>query len=626
MGRILLVCRLATRDLRHRPAEGVLLLLAIAAATATLTLGLALHGVTSQPYQQTRAATAGPDVVAQFSFPGQGPGNAGPPDATAWINAQVKPLVHAAAVAGHGGPYLVASTVLRAHGITTVAEAEGRDGMPASIDQPKLTQGSWVSDGAVVIERTFANGLGVHVGDRVTLDGRAFRVAGIAVTAASPPYPNYCHIGCSFAAPGLQVNLRDVGLVWLTQRDARSFASPTVPPSYVLNLRLKDPASAAAFASAYNQRVSTLTIGRQPAHNPSSAGSLVSWQQIRAADALLVQDGQQVLLVGSWLLGLLAVASVAVLAGGRMAEQTRRVGLLKAVGGTPGLVAAVLLAENLFLALIAAAVGLGAGWLAAPLLTSPGAGLVGTPGAPSLTISTAGLVVAVAVAVALIATLVPAIRAARTSTVIALADTARPPRRRALLIAVSRRLPVPLLQGLRLAARRPRRAVLSAASVAITVTTIVALLTYRATSGQVVGPAALKNPVIDRDSQVLLVITVALAGLAALNAIFTTWATVLDARHSSAVARALGATPHQVTGGLSAAQLLPAVPGAIAGIPFGIELFAAASGASAVTVPPAWWLLAALLGSLIVVAGLTAIPARIGARHPAAEILQAETA
>ena len=63
-GQGLLVGRLAVRDLRHRPAQAVLLLLAITAATTTLTLGLALHGVTSQPYQQTRAATGGPDVVA----------------------------------------------------------------------------------------------------------------------------------------------------------------------------------------------------------------------------------------------------------------------------------------------------------------------------------------------------------------------------------------------------------------------------------------------------------------------------------------------------------------------------------------------------------------------------------
>jgi hypothetical protein len=57
LGRTVLIWRLAGRDLRHRPAQALLLLLAITAATATLTLGLALHGVTSQPYQRTRAAT-----------------------------------------------------------------------------------------------------------------------------------------------------------------------------------------------------------------------------------------------------------------------------------------------------------------------------------------------------------------------------------------------------------------------------------------------------------------------------------------------------------------------------------------------------------------------------------------
>jgi hypothetical protein len=44
------------------------------------------------------------------------------------------------------------------------------------------------------------------------------------------------------------------------------------------------------------------------------------------------------------------------------------------------------------------------------------------------------------------------------------------------------------------------------------------------------------------------------------------------------------------------------------------------------TVPPAWWLAVAVLVTLAVVAGLAALPARIGARRPAAEILQAETA
>ena len=117
-----------------------------------------------------------------------------------------------------------------------------------------------------------------------------------------------------------------------------------------------------------------------------------------------------------------------------------------------------------------------------------------------------------------------------------------------------------------------------------------------------------------------------LLALAVLNAIVTTWATVLDARQSSALARALGATPRQLSAGVAAAQLLPALPGALLGIPLGIGLFAAANGAGTVTIPPAWWLLAAVLGTLVAVAGLTTIPARIGARRPVAEILQSETA
>ena len=75
MGRLALIARLVGRDLRHRPAEAILLLLAITAATTSLTLGLVLHGVTSGPYERTRAATAGPDMVADAQ-PGLNPDQA----------------------------------------------------------------------------------------------------------------------------------------------------------------------------------------------------------------------------------------------------------------------------------------------------------------------------------------------------------------------------------------------------------------------------------------------------------------------------------------------------------------------------------------------------------------------
>jgi len=57
-----------------------------------------------------------------------------------------------------------------------------------------------------------------------------------------------------------------------------------------------------------------------------------------------------------------------------------------------------------------------------------------------------------------------------------------------------------------------------------------------------------------------------------------------------------------------------------------IGLVAAVSRNGPVAILSAWELIAVLLGTLLVVSALTAVPARIGARHPVAEILQSEAA
>ncbi|MGH7735905.1 MAG: ABC transporter permease, partial [Gemmatimonadales bacterium] len=346
------------------------LLVVMMAATTALTLGLVLHGVTAQPYQSTRAATAGPDVLAT-AFPA----HSGPPAGLAGL-ADVAPLTRAPGVIGRTGPYPVAFPVLRADGHTDAVLAEGRDPALASVDQPKLTEGSWVRSGSVVVERSFADALGIHAGDLITLNGRSFRVAGVAVTAALPTN------GIGF----LEGSSRwpNPGLIWLTQADARSLATAAQPLGYVLNLKLADPAGAEAFADRFTASGSYT--------NNTGSPFLIPWQDISQQDGLLVRAEQKILLVGSWLLALLAVGSLAILVGGRMAEQIRRVGLLKAVGGTPALVAAVLLTEHLAVALVAAVAGLVVGRLTAPLLTSPGAALLGTAGTPQLTLSTIGVV------------------------------------------------------------------------------------------------------------------------------------------------------------------------------------------------------------------------------------------
>ena len=614
MGKVLLVCRLAGNDLQRRRGEAAMLLVVMMAAATVLTLGLVLRGVTDQPYAQTRAATAGPDVVAT-AFPGDG----GPPISRAAL-ADVAPIARARGVVASSGPYPVAFPVLGAHGRTDAVLAEGRDRARVSVDQPTLTAGGWVRGGGIVVERSFADALGIRPGDHVTLNGRPFLVAGVAVTAAFPDN------GLGFLEGSSQ--WPNPGLVWVTAAAARRLATSAYPLGYVLNVKLADPTGDEAFADRFDPGGYTDNTG-----NPY----VIPWQMIGTQDGLLIKAEQQILLVGSSLLALLAVASLAVLVGARMAVQVRRVGLLKATGGTPALVAAVLFAEHLAVAVVAAAGGLVLGRLAAPLLTSPGTGLLGTAGAPGLTVATAGVVLGAAVAVADLATFVPAVRAARTSTVGALADAPRQPRRRTWLIERSARLPVPLLLAVRLAARRPRLVLACVLSIAVTVGGIVAVLFAHATVtvAQFGGSAGSGNPDLfdmgftsqaAREDQVLLIVAIMLAALAAVNAVFITQATVQDSRHAAAVIRALGATPDQVVAGLSVAQVIPALIGAVLGIPAGFGLFEVASQGGGASQPPAWWLVAVVVGTVIVVAVLAAIPARLGTRRPVTGVLQSESA
>ena len=259
MGRILLISRLAARDLRRRPAEAALLLLAIMAATTTLTLGLVLHGVTEKPYQSTREATAGPDVVASVPRP-----DGGEPADLAGLEA----LTDAPGVTGHSGPYPVtAGATLRG---TTAnrrrSRVDGRDTAPASVDQPKLTQGSWVRDGGVVVEAGFADALGVDAGDPITLQCRRPRPRRRRATPRRSPLASPCRVvpdvcvGCCGRRPlrcriprcPASASASERGLVWLTRADARSLAPQEDPLAYVSYLKLADPAAAPAFVDERN--------------------------------------------------------------------------------------------------------------------------------------------------------------------------------------------------------------------------------------------------------------------------------------------------------------------------------------------------------------------------------------
>ena len=70
------------------------------------------------------------------------------------------------------------------------------------------------------------------------------------------------------------------GLVWLTRADARASPRRRTSLTYVLNLKLADPAARPAFVDAH--------------HHPTRPGRVTaSWQEIREASAKLVRERAQ---------------------------------------------------------------------------------------------------------------------------------------------------------------------------------------------------------------------------------------------------------------------------------------------------------------------------------------------
>ncbi len=602
MSRLGLGLQLCTRDLRRRATETVLLFIGLAVAATTLTIGLVLHGQTAAPYALTRARTAGPDVVAAI-FPD--PKSA----VTAADRARMRAVAQRPEVSARSKAFPTTWAPIEAHGIRGVAEVQGRDSHASPVDRPHVVSGQWVGAGGVVVERAFAQAMRISVGDQVDLGGHPVPVSGIAVSAALPPYPQLCTIGCILDRPTWFS--AEPGLVWTTRLHASALASAREPLVWFQYLKLRKPASAPAFAQRYGA-----------AGPPGARPQLDPWQEIAARQAEQLANERAAVVFGSTLIVILALATLVVLVGGRMSDEVRRVGMLKAAGAGPGFVAGLLLMSYLTTGLMAAVVGLAAGQLLTPALVALSAGLLGREGSTSVTPLSAAVVIGSILSLVVLATALPAWRAARTSTVRALDDSGHRPRRHPYVVALSAHLPAAGLLGLRLAARRPRRAVLTTLSIAVAVCAAVVVLyaqsSLHAERGNAGGPA---DPQVAQLHTVTSALTLLLVIMAAVNLIFVTRASAVDARRVLAVARAVGVTPAEAAAAVGVAQIMPVGLGLALGGAVGTALFHALSS-STTTTPPTAQLAVLVLGTVILTVALTAIPARLEAHRPIADTLR----
>jgi putative ABC transport system permease protein len=327
----------------------------------------------------------------------------------------------------------------------------------------------------------------------------------------------------------------------------------------------------------------------------------------------------------------LTIATAAILVAGRMAAQIRQVGTLKAIGVTPGQVTRVLLVEYLTVACLATAVGLAA----STLLTPPLARLtrvLSVYGAqtPPITWPRAAIVVAVAISVVLLATVRPALRGVRRSTLHSLSSNTRPPHRAGRLIRALARLPLPLPigLGLRAATRRPGRFIANTFGLTIGIALVIAGLALRA-GVQTFGRQGLSlndpDPIslaattanLDRLSTLGFTIAAFLIGLAVINAIIAAVFSAQDSARNHAILRTLGATPGQTVTAFLIAHLAACLLACAIGIPLGIALYNAIRGLTLnpIELTPLTYI-ATSLTALLLYAVIALTPARLLARQP----------
>jgi putative ABC transport system permease protein len=591
MGAGRLISGLAWRNVRHRPWQALLLLVALSLSTTTITVALTLTEVGDRAWDRAARDTNGFHVYASAEVP-RGASAA----QREQVRADLASLASEPEVVAAGGPWQSTNVVGQIDGARIDLDLEVRDTGQAAVGQPQVTAGQWLdSTAGVVLDAGLAAAAGLEPGDTITIAGQRLPIRGSAITVSSKPYPQ-----------------ETPAAVWISPAAATQLAAAMDPGSYYMELRLADPDQTESFAAAHPE------VGAHPWWDRKSESTM----ELRELAATL--GGLAVFVVG------LTIATAAILVAGRMAAQIRQVGTLKAVGVTPGQVTGVLLVEYLTVALVAAAIGLAAGTLLTPPLgrLTTVLSVYGAQTAP-ITWSRAAIVVAVAIAVVLLATIRPALRGVRSSTLRALSSNARPPHPAGRIVRALARLPLPLPieLGVRAAARRRGRFLANVLGLTIGVAMVIAALAVRTAVKTERGQGLnLDNPdpielaaeiaETDRLSTLGLVIAALLIGLALINAVVAAVFSAQDSARNHAILRAVGTTPGQTVTAFLVAHLAACLLACALGIPLGIALYSAIRGAlDPIKLTPLTYI-ATGLATLVLYATIAFIPARLLARRP----------
>ncbi|MEU4821196.1 ABC transporter permease [Actinomadura sp. NPDC023710] len=411
---------------RRRRLQTTIITLVLLVSTGTVVLALGLLATVDGPYDKAFARQHGAHLTVSYD----------PAKATA---AQVAASASRPGVTAAGGPYRSqvvnipeetdrSRPGLLPPGPFTVTERTGRAGDP--VDRLTLRSGRWAgAPGEIVLGTDYARFPFDPIGKKVTFgDGRTFTIVGIgrSITRSSQ----------AWVAPG----------------------QLTAPDGLQMLYRLADPAAPAG----------TVTAGL-PA--TASQSYLVSRQQATEAGTTVIP-----FLIAFGIAGLLvAVLVIANVVSGAVVSGFRHIGVLKSLGFTPAQVTGVYLVMIAIPGVLGSLIGIAAGNVLAGTVTTTLGDSFDLPTATGVSPWVDVLAFTGVLAVAVVTALVPAVRAGRIPTAVAVSAGAATRRGRALRVqrALARtRLSRPVSLGLGLPFARPGRTALTVTAVAFGVAAV----------------------------------------------------------------------------------------------------------------------------------------------------------
>lgn len=579
--------RLAFAGLRSRLLASALTVVIGAAAVATIVIALEVRSAGVDPWQRTFAEANGAHVLAFARSRSDAAAVAGLPGVTE-----------------HDAPAPQVLADLRSHGSTHRVQLTGSSRRP-EVNRPVSTAGSGLGEAGIVLERSFARALGIQVGARIAVAGSSgsvgLPVLGTAIVPSQARYPR-----------------SNPGVAWVSPSTFARVEPDRARWRWSEAVRLEDPSAASALAA------------RAAATIPAEPGELSfeTWQAQRDNALGDAQGTQVIVTMFTILLLVVAFVVVGILAGARAGEESRQIGLLKAVGFTPRQVGIVFALESAALGLVAAGLGFALGAVLAPRLAEPSAETL--LGSPTIAASPWHLVVAGCVLIpVLVAGALTSTRRSTRFTVLEAIHAGVPSPPRARLARAARRLtgPVTVELGVTDFLARGRRAFLLVAAIVITGVVVVSALSLNATLDA--QPASKPSDFPDELRVLIYALDTILLVITATTLVAVALLAVRERYRELGVLKAVGFTPGQIVSSIVGANAAVAVLASFVAIPIGIAVYfalvAIASGTTDEAVIAAWWSLALIpVGALLVVVAATSVPAWLATRIHAADALRYE--